>query len=467
MFKDDSRPWAKRRRGIILGVFASICLLFLTSVYFNNFYTAPNCFDGKENGSEAGRDCGGSCVRICAFEVLPPKVVWTNSFKINEGQYNSVAYIENPNQFAGSPEMKYTFILKNGEEVVAERSGMTILPPNSVYPIFEGRIFTADGAPITETEIRIEPPELWQPARLGAEQFRTRDISITNSDVRPRLDVTLQNTSIESAKDIEIVATIFNSEGEPVTASQTVVESFAGESTQDITFTWPNPIAKTVRSCVIPTDVAMVIDLSGSMNNDNEDPPQPLRDALRAASTFANNLGEQDGLSLVTFASTATLVSPLTKNFTSVSNTILNLTINPAEEVGYTNTVAALEVAASELNSANHNPDARRAMVLLTDGLPTDPDDSRAIVSEAETLAAELDLSGIEIYAIGLGESVDRDFVRTIASSPDTAFFAPTGASLEADLANIYATITGSLCETGPTRIDVIAKTAANFTPLR
>jgi sialic acid synthase SpsE len=88
-------------------------------------------------------------------------------------------------------------------------------------------------------------------------------------------------------------------------------------------------------------------------------------------------------------------------------------------------------------------------------------------VSEAEALADQLDLSGIEIYAIGLGESVDRDFIRNIASSLDTTFFAPTGASLESDLANIYATITSSLCETGPTKIDVIAKTTANFTPLR
>lgn len=106
-------------------------------------------------------------------------------------------------------------------------------------------------------------------------------------------------------------------------------------------------------------------------------------------------------------------------------------------------------------------------MVILTDGLPTDPDDDRDIVTETVTLADELDLSSITIYAIGLGEGVDQDFVRNLASSHETAYFASTGANLESELANIYATITGSICETGPTKIDVIAKTTANFTPLR
>lgn len=467
MFNNDSRPWARRRRFTIMSIFGGILLFFLVSSYFEHFYTPPNCFDGKENGSEAGPDCGGNCVRICAFEVLPPKIIWANSFKINEGQYNSVAYVENPNQNAGSPEMTYTIILKNGDRVVAERSGSSILPPNSVYPVFEGRIFTEDKSPITETIIRINPPEVWQPASIGAKQFRTLDFKLSNADARPRLDATIENVTINDATDIEVVATIFNDEGQPVTASQTIVEEFTAESVANVTFTWPSPIAKTVRSCIVPTDVAMVIDLSGSMNNDNDIPPQPLTDALRAASTFAGNLSKNDKLSLVTFASNATLVQPLTSAVSTVSTAILNLSIDPEEEVGFTNTVQALEVAAQELNSENHNPDARRVMVILTDGLPTDEDDERPIVEEAEALADQLDLSGISIYAIGLGANLDQDFVRTIASTHKTAYFVQTGENLESDLAKIYATITNDICETGPTKIDVIAKTTANFTPLR
>lgn len=457
------RPWAVWRRSLFISSALLVLVAFVTAAYFTHVYQAPNCFDTEQNGSERGIDCGGACVRICAIDVIPPKVVWVNSFKIADGQYNAVAYVENPNQFAGSKDVHYTITLKNGSQIVAERTGTTVLPPNSVYPIFEGRIFTDNNSPITETNITINPPEVWQPATLGAEQFRTRDIELTRADERPRLDVTMQNVSLATAEDVEVVATIFNSAGQPVTASQTVIEGFAGETTKDIVFTWPSSIAKTVKSCVVPTDIAMVIDLSGSMNNDNPEPPQPLTDTLRAASIFANTLNENDGLSLVTFASSAELEQPLTKSHIAVSQRILNLAIAEAEETGFTNTVAALETASAELNSSNHNPDARRVVVILTDGLPTDPSDERNIVTEATELAHQLDLSGIAIYAIGLGSNVDRDFIRDLASTPEQAFFAPNSE----DLQSIYASITDSLCESGPTRIDVIAKTAANFTPLR
>jgi Mg-chelatase subunit ChlD len=457
------RPWAIWRRSIFISIFLATVGFFGVSAYFTYFFSPANCFDDVRNGSETGIDCGGSCVRICAAEVLPPKVLWVNSFKITDGQYNTVAYIDNQNQFAGSPEVEYTITLKNGDEVVAERSGTTIFPPNSVYPIFEGRIFTNNAEPITDTLIRIEPPEIWQPATLGAEQFRTRDIQLSNADVRPRLNVELENVAIDTVNDVEVVATIFNAEGEPVTASQTVIDQFVGETTEDIVFTWPNSIAKTVRSCVVPTDVAMVIDLSGSMNNDNDIPPQPLTDALSAASSFAGNLEDKDQLSLVTFASSATLDSQLTAAYQAVSEQIKTLVIAPEEETGFTNTVSALQMAADELNSSNHNPDARRVLVLLTDGLPTDPNDERAIVTETEQLAEVLNANGIEIYTIGLGTNVASDFIRNVASTPEQAHFAPNSSDLE----QIYATITDSLCERGPTRIDVIAKTKTNFTPLR
>jgi Mg-chelatase subunit ChlD len=463
----DSRPWAIRRRLLYAGPPIIIFFVYGLTTVLLFLFGNPTCFDGRENGSETGRDCGGACVRICAYEVQPPKVIWVNSFKIFDGQYNSVAYVENINQTAGSLAVPYTITLYNGEAEVARREGVTELPPNTLYPIFEGRIETVNDAPITETKITLEPPEVWQPATIDREQFFTRTFELTNADVRPRLTAELDNTSIFTVDDLEVVATIFNDENQPVTASQTKVDEFLAESTQTITFTWPSPIAKTVRSCIVPTDVVMAIDLSGSMNNDNENPPQPLTDALTAASTFTRNLSENDGVGLVTFASFAELTAPLTNDADQVAREISNLAIQPAEETGFTNTLAALEVAARELNSENHNPDARRVMVILTDGLPTDPDDERRVVEEAEALADQLDLSGIEIYAIGLGEAVDRDFIRALASNNETAYFAPTGANLSTELTAIYDSITNSICETGPTRIDIIPRIQADFTPLR
>lgn len=165
-----TRFWALKRQLIYGTFFALIGLLFLAYIYMSYFYQAPNCFDNLQNFDETGIDCGGSCVRICPFDASQPNVKWARSFKVTEGQYNAVAYVENSNRLAASPAVNYTFSLYDEAGLILERSGTTILPPDSVYPIFEGRIMTGSRIP-TRTFLDIEPPELWQPATAGREQF--------------------------------------------------------------------------------------------------------------------------------------------------------------------------------------------------------------------------------------------------------------------------------------------------------
>jgi Mg-chelatase subunit ChlD len=455
------RRWALWRRVQYGAGFVATVVLLLAGVYGVYFYEPASCFDLLPNGDERGMDCGGSCVRICASDTLPPRIVWAKSFEITNLQYNATAYVENVNQEASTAELKYTFQFYNGERLIGERSGTTVLPPRSVYPIFEGRITTSE--PITDTKLVLEPIEIWQPATLGREQFRSNNISLTGADSRPRLDVAIENLELTPARSVEVVATLFNANGDPVTSSQTFIETIDARSSRDIVFTWPNSIAKTVRSCIIPTDVLLGIDLSGSMNNDGGDPPQPVSDALIAATQFVKTLKKNDQAAIVTFATQAALVSPLVDSHDLTAAVVEKLQINPADETGFTNTNAALQLAQTELNSERHNNDARRVLVLLTDGLPTAPGQGNQIQADTIKTAQALSLDGVAVYAIGLGAGVDLNFITQLASGPQNAFVAPTTSDLEA----IYTTITSSLCETGTARIDVIAKTPTNFAPLR
>lgn len=456
------RPWALWRRiQYTIGFFLSLSVVGVL-IYFINFYVPPNCFDGLLNGQESGIDCGGGCVQICAASLFPPRVVWTDSFQITDNQYNVVAYVENTNQTAGTPELEYTFELFNGDTKIGERTGKTILPPNSVYPIFEGRVFISGDKPVTSTNIILQPAKLWLPSSVGRDQFRSVDINLSGADSRPQLSVEIENTALVPAENVEVVATVFNEKGEAVTASQTFIDKIDARSTEDIVFTWPNPIAKTVKSCVIPTDVVLAIDLSGSMNNDGDNPPQPVTRALEAAGKFVEELNTKDQVGVVTFATKAEEITSLTSSHEQIAEAVRGLSINPKEEAGFTNTVDALKLSSSILNSNSHNGDARRVLVLLTDGLPTAEGDSD-VVTEAEQTAQSINENGVEIYAIGLGSGVDQDFIRNIASARTNAYFAPTGE----DLNSIYTKITSSLCEAGPTKIDVVAKTETNFAPIR
>ncbi len=455
------RSWAFWRRVQYGAGFLTILALLGFGTYRTYFYAPGNCFDSAANNGETGVDCGGTCVRICAAAVVAPTVLWAKSFEIVPGQYNAVAYIENQNQIAATPELEYVFEFWSGSEKIGEKTGRTVLPPSSVYPVFEGRLYFEKE--VTETKLTLKPVELWVPATLGREQFKTTSLDLLAIDSEPRLTVTIENTALTKANGIEVVATLFNAVGEPITASQTFIDAFDGRSNKNIVFTWPQPLSKTVRSCEIPSDIVMAIDLSGSMNSDGGDPPQPVTDALMAAKQFVTTLKSSDKAAVVTFATQAVTVSELSKNHESTASIIGALKIAESDETGFTNTVAGISAAATELASPRHGNDSRRAVVLLTDGLPTAPGDTSAILEETRLAAKTLSGAGVEVYAIGLGKGVDAPFIESLASSEKNAYLAPQAS----DLTQIYQQITGSLCESGATRIDVIAKTGANFAPLR
>jgi len=474
------RKWAFWRRVQYGTLFVTSLTTFSVSVFFLFFYVPSNCFDNLQNGEERAVDCDGSCVRICSISVIEPEVRWAESFRIVDGQYNAVAYVENKNSIAATEKLNYTFKLVRDGVVIAERSGTSVLPPNSIYPIFEGRIFTEEGSEPTETIIELEPVEIWQPATLGRSQFRTLDIELLSTDTRPRLNVQIENTELTPARNVEVVATIFNRAGTPLTASQTFVDVFAAQSKQDLVFTWPSSIAKTIRSCEVPSDIMMVLDRSGSMAADGGDPPEPLESAKKAAETFVDLVGTNNSLGYFSYATnpSAPIEQTLTSNFALVSQA-LGSTKMGEDGVQYTNMGAAFEAALAELTSERHRDEARKVIILLTDGDVTRPVNPETGLSDrtyaanyALEMANKAKAQEVTIYTIGFGDlfdtaggEIERDvsLIQDLASEPSLYFSAPTAALLT----SVYETIANDLCEEGPTRIEIITKTNTNFAPLR
>ncbi len=474
------RWWAFWRRVQYGSLFSVFWIVVGVVVYYTNFYTPANCFDSFQNGDERGVDCDGSCVRICAFSVIPPRTVWADSFRIIDGQYNAVAYVENSNPGAATPELRYTFKLLDQGSVIAERKGVTILPPNSVYPIFEGRILTKDGRVPTETIIEIEPADMWLPATIGRNQFKVNDFDLTAIDSRPRLTAQVENIELTGADDIEVVATIFNSAGKPLTASQTLIDNFAPRSVREIVFTWPNSIARTVRSCEVPSDIMLVLDRSGSMAADGGEPVEPLASAKKAAENFVDQVKKNARLGFVSYATTPSLPieQSLTADTAAVKSAIAGVTMGE-DGVQYTNMGDAFKVALDELTSERHREDARKVIIFMTDGdvtRPVNPATGEAdrdyAANYAKEMASAAKTVDATIYTIGFGSFLtesgadvarDTELIKALATSPEHYFEAPT----VTDLAAVYTEIASGLCEEGPTRVEIITKTATNFAPLR
>ncbi len=454
------RAWAFWRRVQYGFGFLMVVSLIGTGLYYMYGYEAPNCFDGVQNADERGVDCGGACQRICSFDITQPAALWSEAFKIVDGQYNAVAYVENRNKSIGSPTMHYSFKLYDDEGLITEREGTTVLPPDSVYPIFEGRIMTGSRVP-TKTTIEFTKEILWIPGNIGREQFTLEKRELINADSKPKLTAQLRNTTLDEARDVEVIATIFDSKGHPLTAARTFVDSFKGRTTADVVFTWPEPIAKTLRSCETPTDVVLAIDLSGSMNNDGGTPPQPITSVLGAAKSFVTRLKEHDQSAVVTYATNATLVEELTSESARISDVISKLSIDPKEERGSTNIGDAFKRIREELGSSRHSTEARKVAILLTDGLATAPQKDPEQYAQSE--ATLLKSMGVTVFTIGLGEQANDEFLKNIASSNTQYYKAPSVRELNA----IYTSITKDICEDGATVVEIIPKAETTFTPLR
>ena len=451
------RPWAFWRQ---VQYWAGLsCLLILVSVfgYFNWFHSVPTCSDNRQNGDEVGIDCGGSCQRFCLSQVKPPKVMWARSFEIVPGQYNAVAYIANENKNSFAPTVPYAMRLYGEAGLIVERFGTTTLPADNIYPIFEGPILTG-GQKVVQTELELLKTEPWLPDESGREQFMVEGRSLERADKLPRLRASVVNNALTTAKEVEVVATIFDSKGEALTASRTIVPSFPPQSETEVVFTWPRPIAKTVRSCEVPTDVILAIDLSGSMNDDGDNPPEPISSVLGAAENFISRLRSDDKVGVVTFATEAKLAHDLTDAKAQAAQVVADLKIAPAEETGFTNTGAGFKRVSGEFRSGRHNLDARKVAVLLTDGLATAPEADPD--GHARTEAEQLKSEGVQVFTIGLGERVNNDFLKTLASEEEQHYEALS----KADIDRIYRSITAAICEDGAAVIDIIPKP---FAPAR
>jgi len=243
--------WAGRRRFTYLSFAFLIIALVLAVLYLLFFYRGPTCFDGIQNGSERGIDCGGGCKRICAPDAKVPIVLWSRSFAVVPGVYNALAYIENPNtQFISSP-LSYRFKLFDEKNIlVAEREGSTILTATGIVPVFEGGIITGERTPLY-TFFEFTADVSWQ-LRDTDKHIIVVSKELHSEDLGPRIEAVLQNPDVTPLHDIEAVATVFDEHDNAINASRTIVELLPAGGKTTIVFTWPEPFsAKPVRIDVI------------------------------------------------------------------------------------------------------------------------------------------------------------------------------------------------------------------------
>ena len=169
-----------------------------------------------------------------------------------------------------------------------------------------------------------------------------------------------------------------------------------------------------------PVALALVLDTSGSMAG------RPMTDAKAAMTLLIRALGPKDQAAVLTF-NTRVIVD---QTLTTDTNALVAAT-QAATAVGNTAIFDAVMQAMDVLAAVP--PQARRAIVLLTDGV----DNSSA--ANLRSVSERVQAQGYPIYVVGLGTNLDRPTLQAIAdaSRGGQALVAPNSS----ELSSIYGSL--------------------------
>lgn len=238
--------WSRRRKIIYLSAILAVFLLVVVLPTTISLYKAPTCFDKKQNGDEQGIDCGGSCTLLCSAQYAPLNVLWSRFSKVNDGVYNVLAYVENPNPNAGATGIDYLFKLYDKDGLLLrERSGETFAPANKILTIFEPDLLTGRQFP-QRVDFSFTSKPVWLKQESRETGLSISQSTITREDTAPRLVATLTNKTVNQIKNIEAVAIVYNKEGNTIAFSRTIIDSLSDKESRIINFNWPKPFEDVV-----------------------------------------------------------------------------------------------------------------------------------------------------------------------------------------------------------------------------
>jgi hypothetical protein len=237
--------WSRNRKRIILAIVIFAVVVLVGIPFFFLFYKAPTCSDAVMNGDETGVDCGGSCQRICSAESLPlilkgdPQVL-----TIASSTYEVVAVLDNPNQSAEIYKAEYSIKLYGSESAIPVKviEGSTFIPKGVSFAIFEGPFKLEAGLVAERATLEWNKTSLvWRKNPNPEPDIEIKDQALIQEDTVPRLEATVENKSLSSVENIDLIALITDAEGNIFAASKTYIDSLAPSTETPAVFSWPRP----------------------------------------------------------------------------------------------------------------------------------------------------------------------------------------------------------------------------------
>jgi hypothetical protein len=241
--------WAFKRQIFYIAILIAFFSIFAFLIIYPSLNKAPTCNDLKQNGDETGIDCGGSCLNACLAQVDAVSILWARAFKVVPGRYNAVAYLINHNKNEAVQKINYRFRFADANNVyIGKREGSTLIPPGGNFAVFEPGIDIGNSIPVYVSFEFTQIPQWLQVSQEKINQLKVlvSNIQLTDEGTSPRLSATVKNTSLFTIPNVDIVAILYDEQGNAISTSRTFLDQLNPLQNTDINFTWPEPLPGTV-----------------------------------------------------------------------------------------------------------------------------------------------------------------------------------------------------------------------------
>lgn len=237
--------WALRRQIFYIVILILIFSIFGFLIIYPSLNKAPTCFDGRQNGDETGIDSGGSCLKADPTKVDAVSIIWARAFRVVPGRFNAVAYLVNHNKNAAVSKINYRFRFADANNVyIGKREGSTFVPPGGNFAVFEPGIDVGNSIPVYVTFEFTQTPQWVQVSQEKINQLKVlvSNIQLVNEATSPRLSATVKNTSLFNIPNVDVIAILYDAQGNAVSTSRTFLDQLSPLQNTDINFTWPEPL---------------------------------------------------------------------------------------------------------------------------------------------------------------------------------------------------------------------------------
>lgn len=255
--------WASKRQfKYFLGFILFVALIVFLIIY-PIIFKKPTCADGKQNGTEKGIDCGGSCPVMCKIDISDPVILWSRAFPVTGNNYNLVAFVENRNKDSAVYKAKYEFrIYDTNNKLLGRREGTTFIPPNQQFAVFESR-FDAGQSKIRTVTFEFSQSLIWvkKSTKLQTLPIFVNDVVFNDDKDTPNLSAVINNNSIYDLPEFDVIVILYDAEHKAINVSKTHKDKLLSNNSLPVVFTWPEslssfPVTKDIMVLINPFSVS-------------------------------------------------------------------------------------------------------------------------------------------------------------------------------------------------------------------